>query len=119
MWKLACFVENEGVNTMAGDTILYISDQAANSDSVLAALKAAGYEVVSTNSSTQALALLFFIHSVAAVVLNQRTEEQNSFDLARSLRKIRPDVPMVLLCGGQIDCLPLAIEEPTSSEKAA
>src|SRR5260370_7914036 len=53
MWKLACFVENEGVNTMAGDTILYISDQAANSDSELAAPKPAGHEVVSTNTSTQ------------------------------------------------------------------
>ena len=104
---------------MAGDTILYISDQATGSDSVLAALKAAGYEVVTTNSSTQALALLFLIHSAAAIVFNQRAEEQTSFDLARSLRKIRPDVPMVLLCGGQIDCLPLATEEPTNSGKAA
>src|SRR5258708_28346620 len=111
MWKLACFVENEGVNTMAGDTILYISDQAANSDSVLAALKAAGYEVVSTNSSTQGLALLFFIHSVSAIVLNQRTEEQNSSDLARILRNIRADVPMVLLSRCPIDCFPLAIDD--------
>ena len=91
---------------MTDETILYISDQTANNDSVLAALKATGYEVVSTNSSTQAIALLFLLHSVAGVVLNHRARERAKFDIARSLRAIRSDIPIVLLCRGQIDPAP-------------
>jgi len=91
---------------MTDETILYISDQTANNDSALAALKATGYEVVSTNSSSQAIALLFLLHSVAGVVLNHRARERAKFDIARSLRAIRSDIPIVLLCRGEIDCPP-------------
>ena len=95
---------------MTDETILYLSDQAANSNSVLAALKAAGYEVVSTNSATQAIALLYVLHRVAGVVLNRRARERAKFDVARSLRAIRSDVPIVLLCGDQINCLPSSVD---------
>ncbi len=54
---------------MTGETILYLSDRATNSNSVLAALKATGYEVVSTNSATQAIALLYMLRMVVGVVL--------------------------------------------------
>ena len=91
---------------MMDETILYVSDQTANNDSALSALKTTGYEVVSTNSSTQAIALLFLLHSVAGVVLNHRARERAKFDIARSLRAIRSDIPIVLLCRGQIDCPP-------------
>lgn len=95
---------------MTDETILYISDQTANDDSVLDALKATGYEVVSTNSSTQAIAMLFLLHSVAGVVLNHRARERAKFDIARSLRAIRPDVPIVLLCRDQINRLPSSVD---------
>ncbi len=95
---------------MTDETILYLSDQAANSNSVLAALKAAGYEVVSTNSATQAIALLYVLHRVAGVVLNRRARERAKFDIARSLRAIRSDVPIVLLCGDQINRLPSSVD---------
>jgi hypothetical protein len=62
MWKAACFVEHEGGNTMKHETILYISDQATSSDSVIGALENTGYEVVSTNSSTQVIALPYIMH---------------------------------------------------------
>jgi DNA-binding NtrC family response regulator len=55
---------------MTDETILYVSDQTASNNSVLAALKATGYEVVSTNSATQAIALLYVLHTVSGVVLN-------------------------------------------------
>jgi len=100
---------------MALETILYISDQTTCSNSVLAALKATGYEVVCTNGSTRAIALLFIMHSVAAVVLNQLAREQTSFDLARSLRAIRPDVPIVLLCHDQFDRLPSCVDACVST----
>jgi CheY-like chemotaxis protein len=95
---------------MTDETILYISDQTANNDSVLAALKATGYEVVNTNNSTQAIALLFLLHSVAGVVLNHLARERAKFDIARSLRAIRSDVPIVLLCRGQATSLPPSVD---------
>jgi DNA-binding NtrC family response regulator len=95
---------------MARETILYISDPAAVSDPILAALKTTSYEVVSTDSSTQAIALLFIMHSVAGIVLRDRAAQQTSFDVARSLRALRPDVPIVLLCGDRIDRLPTYVD---------
>ena len=103
-------MENESGKIMEHETILYLSDQATSSNSISAALSAVGYEVVSTNSPTQATALLFVMHSVAGVVLNQRAAEQAIFDVARSLRAIRPDVPIVLLCRDRIEPLPSTVE---------
>jgi DNA-binding NtrC family response regulator len=94
---------------MAFETILYVSDQATSSNSVCVALKAAGVDVVSTNSSTQAIALLFVMQSVAAVVLHQRTKEQAGSEVARSLRAICPEVPIILLGCDQIAPLPSCV----------
>ena len=94
---------------MAENTILYISDHEPRSSSILAALGATGYDVVSTDNSTQAIALLFVMHSVTAIVLDQPIEEP-SFDLTHSLRALRPDVPIVLLCADRIDRLPPAVD---------
>jgi hypothetical protein len=106
---------NERGKIMERETILYISDLTTSSNSTLAALKANDYDVVSTNSSTQALALLFVMHSVVGVVLNQWAREQASFHVARSLRAIRPDVPILLLCHDQIDRLPSCVDACVST----
>jgi len=95
---------------MTDETILYISDQTANSNPVLAALKATGYEVVSTGSTTQAIALLYILHGVAGVVLNRRIREQQTSDLTRSLHAIRSDVPIVLLCSDRTSRLPTYVD---------
>jgi hypothetical protein len=95
---------------MAGDTILYIFDDRLRSNSILAALEAAGNEIISTDSSAQAVALLFVMHSVTAIVLDQHSIEQSSFDLIHSFRALRPDVPIVVLCTDRIDQLPPAID---------
>jgi len=100
-----CFIEHE-VDTMASNTILYLSERATGSNSVVSALQATGCEVVSTHSSAQAIALLFLMHSVAAVVLTYQMAEPPSLDVVRSLRAIRSDVSIVLLCDDQIDCVP-------------
>jgi DNA-binding response OmpR family regulator len=92
------------------ETILYISDHGPRSSSILAALEATGYDVVSTDSSTQSVALLFVMHSVSATVLDQQSIEEPSFDLTRSLRALRPDVPIFLLCADRIDLLPPAVD---------
>ena len=54
--ELACFMISEGEHNDAR-AILYISDRATCSDPVSAALRGAGYEVVSTKSAMQAIAL--------------------------------------------------------------
>ena len=102
---------------MEQNTILHISDRANSSNSVLAAFKETGYEVVSTNSPTQGVALLYLMHSVAAVVLDNRVRQQADFDVAQSLRQIRPNVPAVLLCGDQIDSSPSWTDRCVSTTK--
>ena len=91
---------------MKHETILHISDHEASCDWVPAGLEAKGYEVVSTDSSTQGVAMLYIMHSVAAVLLHYRVEERTWFKLAQSLRAIRPGVPIILLSRDPIFCLP-------------
>jgi hypothetical protein len=88
------------------ETILYISDLATNSDSVIIELEATGYDVVSTDSLAEGMALLYIMHSVAGVVLHHGTEDRTWFKLAQTLRAIRPGAPLVLLSREPILCLP-------------
>ena len=95
---------------MTSNTILYVCDRPAGSNSVLAAIKTVGYDVVSANSSNQAMALLFVMYAAAAVVLDLRASEQTSLDLARKLRAIHPGVPIVLRCCEHFNRLPLWVD---------
>lgn len=90
---------------MKREAILYISDH-ATSDSVTVELEARGYEVVDIDSPSQGTALLYIMHSVAAVVLHYQAEDRTWFELTRSLRAIRPSVPTILLSRDPILCLP-------------
>ena len=99
---------------MKHQTILFISTQKISSNSILAAVKATGYRVVST-SSTQAVALLFIMHCAAVVVLERIGSEQTSFDLARNLRAICHDVPIILLSPTPISTLPPDIDACVST----
>src|ERR1700693_1452975 len=60
---------------MNHNIILHISDLANSCNSALAALKEAGSEIVSTNSPTEGVALLYIMYSVAAVVSTSRRED--------------------------------------------
>jgi DNA-binding NtrC family response regulator len=102
---------------MKHNTILHISDRANSSNYVLAALKKTGCEVVSTNSPTEGVALLYIMRAVAAVVLENRAREQASFDVAHSLREIRPNVPIMLLCADRISSPPSWHDECVSTDK--
>ena len=102
---------------MTRETILCISDQATCSDPVSVALEAAGYQVVSTKSTMQAIALLFILHPAAAAVLDSQEGEQTSFDVARSLKAVRPDVPIVLLCRDPIGRLPPCVDACVSTRE--
>jgi DNA-binding NtrC family response regulator len=98
------------------NTILYLFD-ADSSNRVLAVLEENGYKVVSTNSPAEAVALFYVTPSVAAVVLDERAREEARFDVAHSLREIHPNVPVVLLCGDQIENLPAWAEKCVSTDK--
>ncbi len=102
---------------MTRETILYISNQATCSNSVSVTLEAAGYEVVSTTSTMQAIALLFILHPVAAAVLDSREGEQTSFEVERSLKAVRPDVPIILLRRDPIDRLPPCVDACVSTRE--
>jgi DNA-binding NarL/FixJ family response regulator len=95
-------------------TVLYISDKTVPGDPVTGALRNAGYEVVSADSFSEGVALLFLLRSVAAVVLHDRLGERNGVDVARSLRSIRPEVAIILLSPNQIDSLPPYVDASVS-----
>jgi len=88
---------------MERETVLYISDQRTRSKAISGALDAAGFDVVTTDRITQAVALLYILRSVDAVVLQVR--EQATLDV-RSVRAMCPDVPIVLLGRAQSYRLP-------------
>ena len=95
---------------MTRETILYISDRETFTGSIFAALEATGYQVVSTQSSTEAMAIEYIMHSVVAVVLRHQTGEQSSLDAAKSLRTFCPNVPIILLCDDELDRLPSYVD---------
>jgi hypothetical protein len=64
----------------------------------------------------QAIALLFILHPVAAVVLDGRESIQTRYDVARSLKAVRPDVLIVLLCRDPIDRLPPYVDACISTD---
>jgi len=90
---------------MKHDTILFISTQKICDNSLVAAIKATGYRVVST-TSTQAMALLFIMHCTAVVLLDRAASENTSFEVAQDLRAMCHDVPIILLSATPISSLP-------------
>jgi DNA-binding NarL/FixJ family response regulator len=99
------------------EAILYISDHAGSTDSVTHELEAKGYEVVSTDSSSQGAALLYIMHSVAAVVLHYQPENRSWFELGQDLRAIHPGVPIILLSRDPILCLPPWVDACVGTEQ--
>ena len=100
---------------MKSETILLISTQKTIGNSVLAAIKATGYRVVCTSSS-QAMALLFIMHCAAVVVLDRAAGEKTTFEgLARQLRAMCHDVPIILLSPTPISPLPSQIDAYVST----
>jgi DNA-binding NtrC family response regulator len=91
---------------MEHHTVLYIFYRADANSSVLAAIKRTGCEVVSTSKTVEAVALLYIMGQVAAVVLDSHAAENAGFNLAQSLSSIRPNVPVMLECGESIDNSP-------------
>jgi DNA-binding NtrC family response regulator len=102
---------------MEHHTILYIFDQTNRSHSVLSAINETGWEVVNTNSATEGVALLYIMSSVTAVVLDSRAVEHAGFDLTESLRRIRPNVPVMLQCDDEAYISPSRTESCMNTDE--
>ncbi len=62
------------------------------------ALKAAGHNVLSTSSGKRALEL-FVQSNLDIIVLDYRAREIYGGEVALRMRALRPDVPILMLCG--------------------
>jgi DNA-binding NtrC family response regulator len=98
-------------------TILFVSDDHGSSHCLFCAFQDAGYEVAITSSPLQAIALLFVMHAVAAVVIDQRASEHASLKLPCHLRAVRPNVPIILLSREQIGRLPAGVDACVTGEE--
>ena len=85
-------------NDSAGKTILCIDDD----DGVLsyhkALLERRGYEVLTAASARQGLQLAE-VCPVAAVIVDYHMPEMNGHEVATKIRRIRPQVPIVMVSG--------------------
>ena len=91
-------------------SILYVSDSYSCSSTARSALEAFDYKVITANSSSQAIALLFLIDSVVAVVLDDQAREQLSLEAACRIRAAFPEVPIILLSCHVFPHLPSCVD---------
>jgi DNA-binding response OmpR family regulator len=91
-------------------TILCVADDTSSAQSLASKLQLAGYAAHCAAGPSQATALLFVNRSVEAVVLDQRSKSSASFALARLLRSLRRDIPILLLSAEVVDPLPSCID---------
>lgn len=94
---------------MTGSTILWISDDLSGISRVVH-LQNAGFELLTTTNASEAIALGFVNRRIAAIVLDQRGKKHGSFALARILKSIRCDVPILLLSPEAIEPLPRFVD---------
>ncbi len=91
-------------------TILCVADDTTANDSLLMTLRDAGYEVLVAGNAAQATALVFIHRKIEAVVLDQRAKERTGLGLARVLRSLRADVPILLLSREMLNPLPRCLD---------
>ncbi len=91
-------------------TILCVVDNPAADDSLLPTLQNAGYELLVASNAAQATALLFIHRKLEAVVLDQRSKERTGLGLARIMRSLRADVPILLLSRETLNQLPRCLD---------
>ena len=107
MWNLTCLVDNEGGNNHDGrDNSLYIrpGGQQRFRISRTQGYRIRGCEHQQLNPGNRSALPPAFGCWGCAQSPGKRTGPK--FDIARSLGAIRSDIPIVLLCRGQIDCPP-------------
>ncbi len=107
------------VTPMSRLTLLYVTDDPSAKEALERSLSQAAFDSVLTSSSVQALALLFVNRKISAVVLDQQLKTRPSFALARAMRSLRPDVPIVLLSQETIHELPNCLDACICTDRDA
>ncbi len=78
--------------------ILCIDDEGAGLEARKELLEISGYDVLTAQSGEQGLGL-FVAHPIDAVVLDYEMPGMNGDRVARQMRRVKPDVPILLLSG--------------------
>ena len=78
--------------------ILCIDDDGAGLEACKELLEISGYEVLTAQSGEQGLGL-FVSHPIDAVVLDYKMPGMNGDRVARQMRRVKPDVPILMLSG--------------------
>ena len=78
--------------------ILCIDDDGALLEARKELLEISDYEVLTAQSGEQGLAL-FVSHPIDAVVLDYKMPGMNGDQVARQMRRVKPDVPILMLSG--------------------
>ena len=103
---------------MKHETILYISDYATNSDSVIVELEAEGYEVVSTDSSSRRVCAAVhhaFSCCRRAPLSTRKTEP--GLNWRKACGRFVPNVPIILLSRDPIAYLPPWLDACVGTEQ--
>jgi CheY-like chemotaxis protein len=78
--------------------ILCIDDDGAGLEACKELLEISGYEVLTAQSGEQGLGL-FVSHPIDAVVVDYQMPGMNGDRVARQMRRVKPDVPILMLSG--------------------
>ena len=78
--------------------ILCIDDDGAGLEACKELLEFSGYEVLTAQSGEQGLGL-FASHPIDAVVLDHKMPGMNGDRVAKQMRRVKPDVPILMLSG--------------------
>jgi CheY-like chemotaxis protein len=78
--------------------ILCIDDEGAGVEARKELLEISGYEVLTAQSGEQGLGL-FVAHPIDAVLLDYKMPGMNGDRVARQMKRVKPDVPILLLSG--------------------
>ena len=86
------------------EMILCIDDDGAGLEACKELLEFSGYEVLTAQSGEQGLGL-FASHPIDAVVLDHKMPGMNGDRVAKQMRRVKPDVP-ILMFSGNSELLP-------------
>ncbi len=111
--------QQQKVTPMSRLTLLYVTDDPSAKASLERSLRQAAFDSVLTSCSVQALALLFVNRNITAVVLDQQLKARPSLALARAMRSLRPDVPIVLLSPETMKELPNCLDACVCTDQDA
>jgi len=90
----------EAITPGDGETILFVDDEQIMAELNRELLTNLGYEVVTTTDPKRAIALFEEDPARFDLIITDKTMPgMTGFDLARKIRRLRPDIP-VLLCSG-------------------